>query len=612
MYAPLVAAWLASVAPGCVAPTAESPDFKELAKIAVRLGMPLPPPEAPLVLAHTGSHSLLGGRSTSRDPGIYAPAFLLEERADRTAVVLCGTERQTVGRNRREPLWRAFSLQPGERRLGGHVVDFGDPAAFVCAVQLAARGDEATAKALWQKFAAADHWYDDAVFAVSPNVVENPRLLLASCLFEHWRTAVGKAPTGWRDAHSHMKALLAEFAALRTKEQTALCDDLAATLAAPAAAAGSTEALLLDWSRRPSDLRHLGLFHAPEDPADEPARAIVLRGFDAVPALIALLDDRRVSVHVVPAFMRSPARIARVGELARRLLQEATGRYPAGPEDEKAGPARWRAWWEGARAQGEESYLVGAVLQRDGARVTGVREGPARVLAHKFPARLPVLCEEFARAATPEAQPCYLVAALAAADLPKETRVRVLTEFARRGPLAHRRWYFQTLATLDGPACAAVVVPELERLPADAAGPYWTCPEAGFTHVVMQLEDAAAWRAYLRAARRGSVGLRMEMMGPMNYSYIGDKNLARRLAFLAAFLDDKEVRDMTSAPERFDGPCAGFTIPRIAVRDYVAMQAASVLGFDDTPDEFWEAGQWDRLREKVRRELAGRQLPKLD
>ena len=41
-------------------------------------------------------------------------------------------------------------------------------------------------------------------------------------------------------------------------------------------------------------------------------------------------------------------------------------------------------------------------------------------------------------------------------------------------------------------------------------GQYWTCPESALTHVVMRIEDDGIWREYLRAARRSSVGLRME------------------------------------------------------------------------------------------------------
>lgn len=81
------------------------------------------------------------------------------------------------------------------------------------------------------------------------------------------------------------------------------------------------------------------------------------------------------------------------------------------------------------------------------------------------------------------------------------------------------------------------------------------------------------------------------MMNPMDYRYIGEKNRGRRLAFLAAFLDDESERDSTNNSERYDGPCAAFTFPNIQVRNFAAMEIGDILGFDDDPNEFWTMEQ---------------------
>ena len=80
----------------------------------------------------------------------------------------------------------------------------------------------------------------------------------------------------------------------------------------------------------------------------------------------------------------------------------------------------------------------------------------------------------------------------------------------------------QNLAELDAHACSALLLPVLHQLPKDATRPYWTCPEAAFSHVVVQIDDDEVWRAFLRVAKCSSVGLRMEMMEPLNYSYLGE------------------------------------------------------------------------------------------
>ena len=233
------------------------------------------------------------------------------------------------------------------------------------------------------------------------------------------------------------------------------------------------------------------------------------------------------------------------------------------------------------------------------------------VLAIKFPGRLAGLCSEFSANATSEAQPYSLAEAVVKSTLPKGDRIRVLTEFAQRGSLEHKRCVLQNLAELDQQRCAEVLVPILDNFPADSSGKYWTCPEAAFTHVVMQIEDDATWRRYLRVAKRSSIGLRMEIMNPLCYDYIGAKNRERRLAFAAAFLDDKALRDTSSNADKFDGPSAAFTFPKITVRDFAALKVASILRLGDCPDEFWTDAQWTALREKVGQRLAAEKLPDL-
>ena len=95
----------------------------------------------------------------------------------------------------------------------------------------------------------------------------------------------------------------------------------------------------------------------------------------------------------------------------------------------------------------------------------------------------------------------------------------------------------------------------------------------------------------------------MEMMNGMNRCSISKKNHERRFAFLAAFLDDAAVREMPDASferGKFTGPCAGFGISRLAVRDFAAMQLARILDMKESPDEFWTNTQWEELRRKVR------------
>jgi hypothetical protein len=117
-------------------------------------------------------------------------------------------------------------------------------------------------------------------------------------------------------------------------------------------------------------------------------------------------------------------------------------------------------------------------------------------------------------------------------------------------------------------------------------------------------DSAEVWAAFLAAAKRADVGLRMELMNPLNYSHVGDRVLKQRIQFLAAFLDDETERDAASDPAKFTGPFAGFVFPKLRVCDLTAEKAGSLLGLDQQPRPSWTKQDWENYRARVRKELA--------
>ncbi len=588
---------------------AEWLDAMVLTNIAARHKLPQPPSKARLVLAHTETWGVLGNESTSRDPGIYSPAFLLEEQTNGNVIILRGTEQVTLQRRAGEPLFRPFSTARVEPKRGGFVVAFDYLSAFVCSVQLARRGEAALAQEVWNEFRAADWWSDVLATDQGGGKPQSPPLLLARCLYDHLRKQVLQRPGNWPETCSQLSDLFTEFPSLKTGERKSLFDGLAAAIAAKPPIPGSVEALLLDWSQRTRKGRYDELF---ENPADAPARDILLRGMDAVPELAGLLNDRRISAHEIniPVLTYYTSHIQSVGELAAVLLGELAG-LPRTFSGEASNTEVLRSWLGRQDHKTEEAMLAEAAFTRHEGKITGVNETSVRVLSKKFPRQLLELCEEFSRDATVDAHPYALAEALASADLPREIRVKALVEFAQRGSLLQRRCVLQCLAELDGKKCAELLDLIFDRMPKDADGPYWKCPEAEFTHVVMQIEEDAVWRNYAQVVKRSSIGLRMEMLGPLDYAYIGEKNRARRLALLAMFLNDKAMRNDARPSAKYDGPSAAFEFHKISVRNFAAMQIATILGFTDAPDEFWSSAEWDKLRAKVRARLAAENLPNL-
>ena len=145
----------------------------------------------------------------------------------------------------------------------------------------------------------------------------------------------------------------------------------------------------------------------------------------------------------------------------------------------------------------------------------------------------------------------------------------------------------QSLAAVNKELAAEMLIPIIKTIPADVDEPYWKSEAANWIHVANQLDDIEVWLEYLKATKRANVGLRMEMMNPICYP-TRETNKDIRIAFVATFLNDNTVRDVAVSADKFDGPCAAFTIKRITVRDFATMKLASMmLKLDEYPDANW-------------------------
>jgi hypothetical protein len=598
-------------------------DTKKLVEIARRHHLPVPPKTARLVLADTGG----SGPGNLR---LYSPAFLLEQRSDGSVLILRGTQPAVLEKGKDSPLlFRSFStdatlkiegLAQGSPRLvvsekAGYLGDFNRLAAFVCCIQLAERGDDAESQAIWKEVSKAISWADGINGERPTEQLRHPERVLARCIFDDLKDRVIRRPDEWPATYTALKSLLDEFPALgwderrgkrQQNERGKLLDDLAETLKQhKPPVSNSVEALLLDWAKRPNRGSYVP---SDDNETSAPARAIVLRGFDAIPELFALLDARRIVVNGSWETNEQP--ILRVGDLAQELLEEIAGRTQFSIEMHER-RAEIRAWCQ--RNKGNEAeYFARAAFARDGDAITGVEAGPVFILAHKDPSRLPALVEEFIKRAKPDVQPWPLTRAVAKASLPKETRALLLSKWILRGSLVHQKWALEALTSVDVDQSAKLALTVLANLPTDASGTYMSCPEAEFTRVVMQLPDDRVWWRWLEVARRSSVGLRLQMIQPVMYYRLPKQTRSRLLAFLAAFLNDRTVRDMSVNAAKFEGVPAACDFPRIEVRNYAALALAQWLDMPDEPDESWKPEQWNALREKVGAKLRTMTLPRLE
>jgi hypothetical protein len=322
-----------------------------------------------------------------------------------------------------------------------------------------------------------------------------------------------------------------------------------------------------------------------------PVTALKRMGFDAVPALLGHLDDRRITREIVNV-ENAPPLHGRVCEYASEILCGLMAQaWCWRMEQEEVRP-----WWREAEAMGEEQYLLSKVFPEEPGRKWPRRQ-IVEVIAAKYPAHLPLIYGEILEE-RPNLESQDLAYALAGSELPKQVKIASLVQGAEHPKLCHKRPALFSLFEMDYEGFEGLLLQALEEVPATPDEPYWH--SAGWLAIlVAESESPDAWEALLRTARRVDLGTRMEFISRMSYCCTKDTPLKPRINFARQFLDDTAVRDINSEPEMYEGPCAGFTHERIAVRDFAALELAYLLDLDLDEARDWTEGDWAKLRQRV-------------
>jgi hypothetical protein len=411
----------------------------------------------------------------------------------------------------------------------------------------------------------------------------------------HWLKEIVRPGTDRVVIARRMRSLLADEPALDGEGYRDLLRSLEEAMRPRWSRPGSVEALidsLVDFTQGPWG-----------PPPDSTYWLLVERGFEAVPALIAHLDDERLT-RSLPAGIGAPPWHLRVRDVVSGLLQRLAGEegkdWPQRESSYTVERAAAQAWWERARREGEEAYLLARVLPAR-AKVFFPDDHLLRAIAKKYPRRLPGLYRTVLDE-RPRMESWPLAEAISTSPLPRGEKVALFLRASRHKELEHRRAALWELKDLDEEVFVERLVETLETLPAKPKGPYWFCREAAFGHLVVRTADPRTWRALEKAAKRADVGLRMEFLRAVAWGPDGPQR-KERLAFLAAYLDDATMRDTDSAPVKYAGPSAGDDYPRLEVRDYAALQLAWLLKLPDQPKPEWKPEQWAELRARVRKAL---------
>ncbi len=554
----------------------------------LKYGLPLPPKDAPLVTCEVGETR---DEKDERKP-LISLGFLTKAAGPKTqAEVLIGTRRIHAWGNARPKEVKAERGVETGTEISGFGTQFKTNACLATALQCHSRG--------WTEFAIVllDRSLKEQFDHDIPREADEQRgsslTEVAFLAWAHYVTELFHPKSNRSAILEHLKILIATESSLDVDLNRRFIADLEAALRTRKAEAGTLEALIDDLLELPPGDLNVN------PPAD--VLAIIEKGFEAVPALMDHLEDRRLTRFVdtgvgshVPTYPYS------VGDISAVLIWALAG-WEEGRDDDGEWKRRVREWFEKAKGIGEEAYCLANALPAG----KWPNQYVLRILARKYPRRLAELYRDLLEKRS-ELVSWPLTDQIVRSGLSRDEKLDLFKTGARDANLDHRYYALRSLQEFDPDACVSPLVETLDTLPARSKGRYWaSCREASFGLLVSRTKDPRAWKALAAAARRADVGLRLELMSQISLSGTDAENRKEYVGFLSGFLADKTLRDVTSDPVKFDSAFAARRFPRIEVRNAAAIMLMPLLGMEMEPNPEWTQEKWASLRERVEKTLRG-------
>lgn len=429
---------------------------------------------------------------------------------------------------------------------------------------------------------------------------EKPVVMLArSCLADAMNQVSSEKPD-FPKIKQRIEKILKDQPQLKSDATDWSLEGLDATINYQPAQPGTIESLIDDYllSRGTE-----GAMNMRSEEFGKAEKALIFKGFEAVPALIKLREYRRLTNHVMQGFNNFPSYSMNVGQVVNAYLQRLANnelgsnwldrQKGATPEDDAL-----LAWWKKASEQGEKAYVFEYAILIDKKGKAKQSRELLTIAEARYPELLPLFYEEILK--TDESS--WLIAeTLVASAAPVELKLKLLNQGIATNQREHRNAALSLLQSLHKEQADEHLIRLLKAAPKTAKEAYWTDQDAMLGGLVSESTNEEVWNMLHKLLDRADLGMQMELIDHLKPPKTAPDPIIKSFhKIYDRFRDDARIRD-ESTSKKFSGPGAGFPHAKLAMRDFVHIHWARWYELkQESPEEGASQQQWKVYRTAVR------------
>jgi len=483
---------------------------------------------------------------------------------------------------------------------------FGPPIGYnyglVTGIQLIRAGYREKGLALIDRSLPQESGHSRSLFRSPAN--EPPVKMLARACLAHAYNSITTPRPDFGAIHDLVEKILRDQPDLKSDATEWLLSSLKLNLAHSPPPEGSIEALIDEFllcQKTHGGMAASSLTGPPRAETD-----LVLKGFEAIPALLKQRDAKRFSNHLMQGFNNFVSHPMTAGQVINAYLQDfANSEFGSNWLERQKGITSSddavHAWWKMASAMGEEAYVKNnlvTTVSHNGKTKRKESDYLLQIAADRYP---DLLILHYEKALGTNMQTHSLIRAIVAHDkFSKTQKISLLQKGIVTNHEAHRNVVLSHMFDLDPNLATEHLIRFLKIAPSTTKTEYWLDQDARLTEFVSKSKSPEVWSNFHGYLSRADLGMRMELIDGLKPPRNSPPHVLNSFFKVYDRYKGTTVVRRTWRSKKFEGPCAGFMHDNLSVANFVHLHWRSWLKLDlKEPSEGSSFKTWLAFRRGV-------------